>query len=162
MVLQSLRGLLWSLWLLLLCGFLPGRSFPSVSGFSSSCFGVPGCLPRVFFSSSVASLSSLSGSLALSGYPVCPLPRSFLLGIWRLWCRLRAVLLLSPIPVLQLSRSSCLCLSASSLSLSVSSRSFSFSFWASLRSYSRCLFFCFFVFLFGSFFLFCAFSVEAS
>ena len=84
MVLRSLRGLLWSLWLLLPCGFSPGKSFPSVSGFSSSCLGVPGWLPCVFFSNPVASLSSLSGSLALSGYPVYPLPRSFLSGIWRL------------------------------------------------------------------------------
>ena len=34
------------------------------------------------FSSSVASLSSLSGPLAMSGFPVCPLPRSFLSSFW--------------------------------------------------------------------------------
>ena len=40
--------------------------------------------PHVFLSGHIASLSSLSGSLARSGYPVCPLPRSFLSGLERL------------------------------------------------------------------------------
>ena len=107
-----------------LVGSSPGGPFSHVSGFSSSCLGVLGGLPRVFFSSLVASLSSLSGPLAMSGYPVCPLPRSFLSGFGGFVCLLCAVLLLSPVPVSRLSRSSCLCLSSSSLSLSVSSRSF--------------------------------------
>ena len=99
-VLRSLHGPLFSLWLLLPCRFSPGRSFPRVSGFSSSCLGLPGCLPRVFFSGSVASLSSFSGSLALSGSPVCPLPRSFSVrSLEAFVCRLRAVLLLSLVPV---------------------------------------------------------------
>ena len=99
-VLWSLHGALLSLWLLLPCGFSPGRSFPRVSSFSSLCLGVPGCLSRVFFSGSVASLSSLSGSLALLGCPVCPLPRSFSVrSLVAFVCRLRAVLLLSLVPV---------------------------------------------------------------
>ena len=74
--------------------------FSSCLGLQLLVLGVPGCLPRVFFSGSVASLPSLSGSLALLGYPVCPLPRSFSVrSLVAFVCHLRAVLLLSLVPV---------------------------------------------------------------
>ena len=72
-----------------LVGSSPRGPFSSVSSFSYSCLGVLGGLPRVFFSSPVASLSSLSGPLAMSGYPACPLPRSFLFSFW--WLCLSSV-----------------------------------------------------------------------
>ena len=70
-------------------------------------------------------------------------------------CLLCAVLLLSPVPVSRLSHSSCLCLSSSSLSLCLLPcapfRSLSRTFFAIPCGILYCL-----VFLFGSFFLFCA------
>ena len=72
-----------------LVGSSPGGPFSSVSGFSSSYLGVLGGLPRVLFSSPAASLSSLSGPLAMSGFPACPLPRSFLSSFW--WLCLSSV-----------------------------------------------------------------------
>ena len=102
-------------------------------GFSSSCLGVPGGLPRVFFSSPVPFLSSSRGLLRCRGalHALCFAPFWRLLGGFV--CLLSAVLFLSSIPGFRLSRSSCLCLSLFSI------------------SFLHCL-----IFLFGSIFLFCA------
>ena len=105
--------------------------FSIVSHFSSSCLGVPGGLPHVFFLSPVAFLSSSRGLLRCRG-TLCALCFA---PFWHLWwlCLSSVCGALSSIPVFRLSCSSCLCLSL-----------FSFSF------------LCCLIYLFGSFFLFCA------
>ena len=136
-----------------LVGSSPGGRFSSVSGFSSSCLGVPGGFPRVFFSSPVGSLSSLSGPLAMTGYPVCPLHRSFLVsfGVFSVLCLQCSFFLLSRFHG-YLARPAFV--SPRSLFLSPRSpfRSLSRPFLALPRGL---LLYCL-VFLFGSFFLFCA------
>ena len=102
--------------------------FSSVSGFSSSCLGVPGSFPSCFlFEPRCFPFLPSWGPLVILGYPVCPLLLSFLASFCGFVCLLSAVLL-SPVPVSRLSCYSCPCLSSSSISLSVSSPAFLFSF----------------------------------
>ena len=95
-VLRSLCDLPCSLWTYSLMSSSPGGPFSIDSGFSSSCLGVPGGLPHVFFLSPVAFLSSSRGLLqcrgtlcALCFAPRLPL-RLFLpllcLGVGASWC----------------------------------------------------------------------------
>ena len=52
-------------------------------------FGGSWWSPSCFLFEPIASFSSLSGPLAMSGCPVCPLPRSFLPSFW--WLCLSSV-----------------------------------------------------------------------
>ena len=96
-VLRSLCGLLCSLWTYSLVGSSPGGPFSNVSGFSSSCLGVPGGLPHVFFSSPVAFLSSSRVLLRCRGTlcALCFAPFWRLLVALSVFCLLCSFFLLS-------------------------------------------------------------------
>ena len=96
-VLRSLCGLLCSLWPYSLVGSRPGGPFSNVLGFSSSCLGVPGGLPRVFFSSPVTFLSSSRGLLRCWGplYALCFAPFWRLLVALSVFCLRCSIFLLS-------------------------------------------------------------------
>ena len=130
-VLRSLCGLPCSLWNYSLMGSNPGGFFFYCLGFQLLVFGGSRWSPSCFLFEPVAFLSSSRGLLRCRG-TLCALCFA---PFWRLWwlCLSSVCGALSSIPVFWLSRSSCLCLSL-----------FLFSF------------FCCLIYLFGSFFLFCA------